>query len=153
MISAIAVIGQNRELGKHNQLLFQVPGDLPRFKKLTMGHPIVMGRKTYDSIGRVLPGRTNIVISHTGDINSLAQALEVAQKAPGSEEIFVIGGGQIYAQAMPKVERLYLTVVEAIDPEADTFFPDYSEFTKVIMDEVYEEKGVKFRYLTLEREA
>jgi dihydrofolate reductase len=151
MISAIAVIGKNRELGKRNQLLFVVPGDLPRFKRLTMGHPIIMGRKTRESIGRELAGRTNIVISRSGQIDSIEKALEKARNSPGSEEIFVIGGGEIYALSMPYVDRLYLTVVDAEAPDADTFFPEYSEFTKVIDDEPQEEDGIKFRYLTLER--
>ena len=151
MISAIAVIGKNRELGKRNQLLFVVPGDLPRFKRLTMGHPIIMGRKTRESIGRELPGRTNIVISRSGEIDTIDKALDLARRSPGSEEIFVIGGGEIYNLAMPYVERLYLTVVEAEASDADTFFPEYTEFTKVIMDEMHEEGGVRFRYLTVEK--
>lgn len=151
MISLIAVIGKNRELGKRNQLLFVIPGDLPRFKRLTMGHPIIMGRKTRESIGRELAGRTNIVISRSGQIDSIEKALEKARNSPGSEEIFVIGGGEIYALSMPYVDRLYLTVVDAEAPDADTFFPEYSEFTKVIDDEPQEEDGIKFRYLTLER--
>jgi len=150
MISAIAVIGQKRELGKDNELLWQVPGDLPRFKQLTMGHPIIMGRKTSESIGRQLPGRTNIVISRQGEIDSIEKAIELAKKSPGSEEIFVIGGGQIYDLAMPLVQRLYLTVVEKT-AEADTFFPDYSDFKRELLNESHEENGIKFRYLTLER--
>lgn len=152
MISAIAVIGRNRELGQANKLIFNVPGDLPRFKAITMGHPIIMGRKTRESIGRELPGRTNIVISRSGEVKSIEEAIELAKKSPGSEEIFVIGGGEIYNLAMPYVERLYLTVVDAEAPDADTFFPDYSGFTKVIMDEEHEVEGMKFRYLTLGRE-
>lgn len=150
MISAIAVIGQKNELGNKNNLLWQVPGDLPRFKNLTMGHPIIMGRKTAESIGRELPGRTNIVMSRNGEVSSIEKALELAKKSPGSEEIFVIGGGEIYKLAMPYVEKLYLTVVENT-AEADTFFPDYSEFKKILSDEPHEENGIKFRYLTLER--
>ena len=150
MISVIAVIGQKNELGNKNQLLWQVPGDLPRFKNLTMGHPIIMGRKTAESIGRELSGRTNIVISRSGEIDSLVKALELAKKSPGSEEIFVIGGGEIYKLAMPHVQKIYLTVVENT-AEADTFFPDYSEFNKVLLDEPHEENGIVYRYLTLEK--
>jgi len=150
VIAAIAVIGRKRELGNRNNLIFDVPGDLPRFKAITMGHPVIMGRKTHDSIGRDLPGRTNIVVSHGGEINTIEKALARAKTAPGSDEIFVIGGGEIYKLAMPYIERLYLTVVDD-EAEADTFFPDYSEFKKVIFDESHEENGIKFRYLTLER--
>ena len=159
MFSAIAVIGRNREIGKKNQLIFSVPGDLPRFKKITIGHPIIMGRNTYESIGRPLLGRTNIVVSSTLDkqsegivvVDDLDQAVEIAKKSPGSEEIFIIGGGKVFAASMDKVDRLYLTIVEAEEPEADSFFPDYSYFTKIISEESHEEEGVKFRYLTLER--
>lgn len=150
MISAIAVIGKNKELGNKNNLLWQVPGDLPRFKKLTMGHPIIMGRKTAESIGRELPGRTNIVVSRKSEINSIEKAFDLAKNSPGSEEIFVIGGGEIYKLALPYVQKLYLTVVEKT-AEADTFFPDYREFGKVLSDEPHEDNGIKYKYLTLER--
>lgn len=157
MISAIAVIGKNRELGAANKLVFKVPGDLPRFRSITMGHPIIMGRKTFESIGRVLPGRANIVISRDTTlviegatvVESIEKALELGRQAEGSEEVFVIGGGEIYNLAMPYVERLYLTVVDESAREADVFFPDYSNFTKVILDEEHEVEGVKFKYLTL----
>ncbi len=162
MLSIIAVIGKNRELGEKNQLLWHVPGDLPRFKKLTMGHPVIMGRKTHSTFqykGGPLPGRTNIVITHDLQykkegfviVHSFEEALEIAKKSQGSEEIFIIGGGQIYAQAINKADRIYLTVVDARASSADTFFPDYSRFSKVIFQELHEEEGIKFTYLTLER--
>ncbi|GAB4026891.1 MAG: type 3 dihydrofolate reductase [Candidatus Microgenomates bacterium] len=151
MISAIAVIGPNRELGESNKLIYVVPGDLPRFKRITMGHPIIMGRKTHESIGRELPGRTNIVLSRSSQINTPERALEVAKKSPGSEEIFVIGGGEIFELFMPYVERLYLTIVETPAPGADTFFPDYAEFAKIVSEEVKEAAGMRFRYVTMER--
>ncbi|MBI5613431.1 dihydrofolate reductase [Candidatus Gottesmanbacteria bacterium] len=158
MISIIACIGKNRELGKDNHLLWTIPGDLPRFKLLTTGHPIIMGRKTFQSIGKPLPGRTNIVIS--SDITfrasgvvvsrSLDEALELARKSVGNNEIFVIGGGSVYAQALGKTDRLYLTLVDA-KAEADAFFPDYSKFTKNISSESHESDGMKYTYLTLEK--
>ncbi len=138
MLSIIAVIGKNRELGKDNKLLWHVPGDLPRFKKLTTGHPVIMGRKTFESIGKPLSGRTNIVISKNAVIpgatvvRSFDEAVEVAKNSPGSDEIFVIGGGSVYAQAIDRADRLYLTIVDAVAPDADTFFPDYSKFSEVI---------------------
>src|SRR6185503_7742279 len=108
MISAIAAIGRNRELGKGNQLIWQIPDDLKRFKSLTTGHPIIMGRKTFDSIGRVLPNRTNIVITrdthwnHEGVVvaHSVEDAIEKG-KALDQSEIFIIGGAQIYEAALP----------------------------------------------------
>ncbi len=158
MISAIAVIGKNRELGNEQRLIWKVPGDLPRFKNITMGHPIIMGRKTYESIGRVLPGRANIIVSRHKDlqisggivVDSIEAAIAAAIEQDGAEEIFVIGGGEIYRQALPLIKRLYLTIVDESE-EADTYFPDYSEFVKIVSDESSEVDGMKFRYLNLER--
>ncbi|MBI2443270.1 MAG: dihydrofolate reductase [Candidatus Levybacteria bacterium] len=165
MISIIAAIGKNRELGKNNALLWHIPGELPRFKHITMGHPIIMGRKTFESIGRVLPNRTNIVITRDFStrprlaemqgvetvkfVGSLDEAIEEAKKATGSEEIFVIGGGQIFEQALPLADKLYLTLVAA-SFDADTFFPDYSMFSKVVEREEHESE-FKYTFLTLQR--
>lgn len=115
-----------------------------------MGHPVIMGRKTFESIGRTLPERANIVISRQGPVRSLDEAIEKAKKSPGNEEIFIIGGGQIFAQAIDQADRLYLTVVDASAP-ADTFFPDYSQFSKVVLNEPHESHGFRFIYLTLEK--
>lgn len=158
MISAIAIISKNLGLGKDNKLLFHIPGELPRFKKITTGHPIIMGRKTFESLGRPLPGRTNIVITkdkqyrHPGIIivYSLDEAIKKAQSQAGSEEIFVIGGGQVFTEAMPQTNRLYLTVVDK-NSEADTFFPDYSDFKKVISKEDRLDWEVPYSFLILER--
>lgn len=157
MLSIIAVIGKNRELGKDNKLLWHIPGDLPRFKQITSGHPVIMGRKTFQSIGRPLPGRANFVITSdptfTAEgvtiISSLDEAIEKAKAAPGADEVFVIGGGSVYAQAIGKAERLYLTVVDS-KAEADVFFPEYSRFTTVISKEEKEAEGYHFTYLTLQ---
>jgi len=110
-----------------------------------------MGRKTFESIGHPLPNRTNIVISSHSEISSLDAALKRAKFAPGREEIFIIGGGSVYAQAINKADRLYLTIVDATAPGADTFFPDYSRFTKVISEESHEENGIRYTYRTLEK--
>ncbi len=158
MLSLIAVIGKNRELGKDKELLWHIPGDLPRFKKITMGHPIIMGRKTYESVGNPLPGRTNIVITHDQSFDvaglavthSLDEALELAKVSEGSDEIFIIGGGEIYKQVMSHADRLYLTLVDR-EAEADTFFPEYSEFDKVIEQETLHVDGSMLTYLTLEK--
>jgi dihydrofolate reductase len=158
-ISLIAAIAsENRALGKDNQLIYKIPSDLSRFKDLTTGHPIVMGRKTFESIGRLLPNRTNIII--TRDLNYqveggevahlLDEALKIAKQSEGSEEVFVIGGGQIYQEVIGKADKLYLTVVEG-NPSADTFFPDYSEFKKVIFEESHEENGLKYKFVDLEK--
>ena len=159
MLSLIAVIGKNRELGKDDKLLWYIPGDLPRFKSLTLNHPIIMGRKTYESLPKKpLPLRTNIVISSNPSfsvpgaivVSSLDSALGEASQSGGAEEIFVIGGGSIYKLALEKADRLYLTVVDATAP-ADTFFPEYSQFSKVISQENYTEGGFHYTYLTLEK--
>lgn len=164
MISIIAVIGKNRELGKDNDLIWNLPADLKRFRDITRGHPVIMGRKTFESIGKPLQNRTNIIISsHSPNtpnalnspncffVSSLDAAITRAISSTGSEEIFVIGGGSVYAQAITKADRLYLTVVDAVAPLADTFFPDYSRFTKVIEESAHEENGIHYTYRTLKK--
>jgi dihydrofolate reductase len=158
-ISIIAAMDSKRGLGKENKLLFKIPEDFQRMQKLTMGHPIIMGRKTFASIGRVLPGRLNIVVTHDPFVTqegllfatSLEEAIKIASENE-KEESFIFGGGQIYQQAMEKgiVDRLYLTLVDG-DFGADTFFPDYPNFKKIILKEDKEEAGYKYKFLTLEK--
>lgn len=157
MLSLIAIIGKNRELGKDNKLIWNIPSDLKRFRQITNGHPVIMGRKTYESIGHPLPVRQNIVISSNPSfsvegvvlVRSFDEAIDVAKQSPGSEEIFVIGGGNVYAQAINRADRLYLTVVDAA-AAADTFFPDYSRFSKVVFRKEQQSDGFSYTYLTLE---
>jgi len=168
-ISIIAAIGRNRELGKGNKLLWHIPGELQRFKKITMGHPIIMGRKTFDSIDRVLPGRVNIVITHDTQgflqkanaegkkmqdlraVSSLKNALEIAKREKGNDLIFIIGGGQIFEQALPIADTLYLTVVDADFPDADVYFPEYKEFTKIIDREDHFSEQFRYSFFTLKK--
>lgn len=152
MLSIIAVIGKHRELGKDNHLLWNIPSDLKRFRDITRGHPVIMGRKTFESIGHPLPDRKNIVISRHGEIPgvTVVHSLEEAIKVAGEGEIFVIGGASIYALAIEKANRLYLTLVDQSAPDADAFFPEYSRFTKVISKEDHSENGINFSYLTLD---
>ena len=120
---------QNQGIGIQGQMPWHLPADLQRFRRLTMGHPLIMGRKTYQSIGRPLPGRQMIVVTHQPQwsaegcqvVLSLTDALARAQQG-GTDEVFVIGGAQIYAQTLALVNRLYLTRVEA-RLTADAFFP------------------------------
>jgi dihydrofolate reductase len=157
MISLIVAMDKNRLIGGKNKLLWNIPGELKRFREITSGHPIIMGRKTHESIGRVLPNRTNIII--TRDVNyqvdealvvhSLKEALTKAESEPGGEEIFVIGGGQIYSEALPLVDRLYITVIDH-EYEGDTYFPDYSDFAKVLEEKEFEENGIKYKTQILE---
>lgn len=159
-ISIIAAIGKNKELGKDNKLLWHIPEDFKRFKNLTSGHPIIMGRKTWDSLPlKPLPNRTNIIVTQNSKlkttkifvVNSMKQAIEMGKRT-GTEEAFIIGGGQIYEQAIKKglVDKLYLTVIDA-NFDADTFFPDYSEFKKVVFEEEGESDGYEYKFLELEK--
>jgi dihydrofolate reductase len=131
MLSLIAAVARNRAIGKDNQLLWHLPEDMKHFRETTRGKPVVMGRKTWESLPekfRPLPGRQNIVVSrdpaykaHGADLaGSLEGALALAG---GAEEVFVIGGEQLYRAALPFADRLYLTEVE-LEPEADAFFPE-----------------------------
>ena len=156
-ISMIAAIASgNRALGKDNKLIYQIPEDLKRFKDLTSGHAIIMGRKTFESIGRVLPNRISIVI--TRDLSYSAEGAivvhsldEALKQVRDGDEIFIIGGGQIYQEAIGLADKLYLTIVEG-NPEADTFFPDYSEFKRIVwQSEQQQSDGFKYRFLELER--
>ena len=158
-VSMVAAIGKNRELGKNNKLIWHIPSDVVRFRKLTSGHPIIMGRKTHESIGRLLPNRTNIIITRDPNykvegaivVSSMEDAIEKAKNEQGSGEIFIMGGAQIYTLGMPFANKLYLTKIDAEEPAADAFFPTYLEFRKIIKRESSEENGLKFEYLDLER--
>ena len=159
-ISAIAAIGEHRELGRNNQLLWRIPGELARFKEITMGHPMIMGRKTFESIGRVLPGRANIIITRDSAyqiegaivVPSIEKAIEVAKKQPGGDsEIFVIGGGQIFKETLSLTDRLYLTIVHKSYPDADVYYPEYPEFTQVVSQEEKEGPEFSYTFLTLDR--
>lgn len=155
-ISIIANLGKNNGIGKNNQLLFRISDDLKHFKKITFGHPVIMGLNTYRSIGRILPGRLNIILS-PDQINisgckvakSISEALKIAQ-AKKSDEVFFIGGEMVYRQAVKLADRLYLTIVDS-KKEADTFFPDYSEFDKIVSEEKKESDGYKYKFVVLER--
>ncbi|MEK7539185.1 MAG: dihydrofolate reductase [Patescibacteria group bacterium] len=133
MISLIAAIGKNNELGKGNALLWHMPADLKHFRKVTLLHPVVMGRKTFESIGKPLPNRRNIVITRDANykkagveiVHSLAGALDLFSDK--NEEIFIIGGAEIYKQTMPIADKLYITHIEAEDKKADAFFPKINE--------------------------
>lgn len=129
MISIIAALARNGAIGYHNDLIYHLPADLKRFKALTTGHSIVMGRHTFESFPKgALPNRRNIVLSRNTDLTlpgaEVFTSLEAALKAcKNEEEVFVIGGGSIYQQALPYAERLLLTLVDDTPQNADTFFP------------------------------
>lgn len=155
-LSLIAAIDENRGLGKNNQLLFKIPEDMKRFRKITEGHVIIMGRKTFESIGRPLPNRTNIVITRDENyeapggivVHSLDEAFVVAASYAAEKEVFIIGGGEIFKQSIGSADKLYLTVVKGTY-DADTFFPDYSVFTKVEFEEEQTEGKYKYKFVNL----
>jgi dihydrofolate reductase len=136
-VTLIAAVGRNGVIGADNDMPWRIPDDFAYFKRTTLGHPIVMGRKTFDSIGRVLPGRRTIVVTHQPDwahpgvetAHSLSEALSLAGPA---DEVFICGGGQIYAEAMPWAHRLLITEVDE-SPEGDVHFPeiDISDWREV----------------------
>lgn len=162
MISIVVAMGHGRVIGRDNGLLWHLPGDLKHFKKVTDGHPVIMGRKTWESLPekfRPLPGRTNIVVTRDASYAapgavlapSVEAALESAKNAPGADDIIVIGGGEIYRLALPYADRLYLTLVDDPTPGTVTF-PEYeSEFRNELSREAREENGITYEWVTLER--
>lgn len=135
MITLIAACSENRVIGKNGTLIWHIPEDLKRFKKLTLGHPIVMGRKTFESIGKALPGRTNIILTRDKNFkadgclvyNKMSDILELFEK----NNIFVIGGGEIYKQFLDKADRIELTLIHK-NYEGDTFFPELENDWQVV---------------------
>ena len=129
-LSIAVATGENKEIGKNNQLLWHMPADLKFFKQTTSGHTVIMGRKTFDSVGKPLPNRRNIVITRDTDlriagtevVNSLDEALSITQNE--EKPVFIIGGAEIYRQALPKTDLLYLTTIHN-QFDADTFFPEF----------------------------
>jgi dihydrofolate reductase len=153
----VAISKQTRAIGKGNELLWRIPDDLKRFKALTTGHPIIMGRKTYESIGKPLLNRTNIIVTRNDSyiapecvvVASIEDAITEASKLDA--QVFIIGGAEIYRETIDIADRLYLTVIEG-DKEADVFFPAYGGFQKLVSEESkMTEDGLKYKWLTLEK--
>jgi len=157
-LSLIAAVAANGVIGSDNALPWRLPEDLKRFKALTLGHPVIMGRKTFESIGRPLPGRRNLVITHNPRyraegcevLTSLEAAL--AACAGTADEIFVIGGAQIYAEALPLARRLYLTEIRAEFP-GDAHFPafDRGAWRETAREHHRAESGIEFDFTVYER--
>jgi dihydrofolate reductase len=154
----IAAMADNRIIGKDNQMPWHLPADFAWFKRCTMGKPVLMGRKTYESIGRPLPGRLNIVISRdetlkiegVTTVTSIEQALDVAGDV---EEVMIIGGGAIYASCLPMANKLYVTHIEAAI-DGDTQFPDWGDQFKETYSEMYqadEKNAYNMRFTVLEK--
>lgn len=161
-VAIVVATAKNGAIGKGQDLLFRIVDDMKRFKSLTLGHPVIMGRKTWESIPpqfRPLPGRTNIVVTRNPQfqaegaivVSSLSEAFKKACDL--DNQIFVVGGGEIYKEAIPYTDKLYLTLVES-DTEGDIFFPDWrQDFTKeTYREERTDEKtGLKYTWIDLER--
>lgn len=140
MFSLIAAVGKNRELGKQGKLVFRIPEDMEFFKETTMGHKVLMGRKTWESLPKKLAGRKNIVVSRNevpgADVAIFDLKAFIDENKDADEEFFVIGGGMVYFELLPHAKRIYLTEVDAEIPEADSFFPVFDKTE-------YEEKVIK----------
>lgn len=157
-ISMIVARSRNHVIGKDNQMPWKISADLQFFKKVTMGYPIIMGRKTWESIGRPLPGRRNIVVSRNTNysaigaelVGSLDQALELLKEF---KRVFVIGGQQLFTQAFPQADELFITEIE-IQVDGDTYFeiPDPNDWQEA--ERILESEGdIQFAYVTLRRKA
>jgi dihydrofolate reductase len=159
IISIVVAIANNWVIGRNNALPWNLPADMEHFRKLTSGKPVIVGQKTYESIGKPLPGRTNIIITlnknYTANgcliVHSIEESLAAAKDF---EEVMVIGGASIYEQFLPLADRLYLTLIDA-NIEGDTFFPefDYSDWNEVerVKNEPDKENIYPYTFLTLER--
>ena len=148
MINIIAAVGKNLELGKDNNLIWHIPGDLKYFKNLTEGHTVVMGRRTFESIGKALPNRKNIVISH-GDIfdKDIIVISNYKKVLDLDEDVFIIGGKSIYELFIPYADNLYLTEIDAEYEYADTYFPFFEKDLydkEIIKDENYNNINYSF---------
>ncbi|UUM30277.1 type 3 dihydrofolate reductase [Vibrio japonicus] len=158
IISMIAAMAQDRIIGKDNQMPWHLPADFAWFKRCTMGKPVVMGRKTYESIGRPLPGRQNIVISRDSNlvidgVTTVTSIDEAIQTAGEAEEIMIIGGGTIYEACLGKADKLYITHIEA-NVDGDTQFPVWSSEFKETYSENYqadEKNAYDMRFVVLEK--
>ena len=147
IISIIAAMDRNRLIGNNNELPWHLPADLAHFKKITLNKPILMGRKTYESIGRPLPGRQNIVLTRKADleiegvtvVTSLEAAIEICE---GIDEVMVIGGGTIYELVIPQAQRMYLSYVDG-EFEGDAWFPDFDESQWDISESIVQEPDEK----------
>ena len=159
-LALIAAVAHNSVIGRGGELPWRIPADLQYFKAITMGKPMIMGRRTFESIGKALPGRTNIVVTRSADFSAddvdvagnLEQALEIAA-GTGADEVMVIGGGEIYAAALPRADRLYLTEVH-IDAVGDVRFPtfDRAQWRELSRDDhAAAGDNPAFSFVTLER--
>jgi dihydrofolate reductase len=158
IVTIVVAIAENYAIGKNNQLLWHMPADLKHFKNITTGHTVIMGRKTYDSVGKPLPNRRNIIVTRQEIkiegcqvVNSIEEALALCAD---QQEVFIVGGAEIYKLAMSKTDRIYLTIIHH-SFDADTLFPeiDYMEWKETAREDHQPDEKNKFPYsfITLER--
>ena len=156
IISLIAAIGKNNVIGVDNKLPWKLSADLKRFKAITSGKPVIMGRKTFESIGRPLPNRINIIITRDKNYNVnecvvVHSADDALNAARGNEEIMIIGGEQIFKEFLQRANKMYLTIIEK-DFEGDAYFPEYNKNEwKEVSREEHEDGGLKYSFVNLER--
>lgn len=156
IISMIVARGKNNEIGGNNSLLWHLPSDLKFFKKTTMGKSIIMGRNTFESLPKALPGRKNIVMSHEANYSApgafVVTDVQAALKEVDTDEVFIIGGASIYRIFLPIAAKLYITEIDFTSENADVFFPevDLSEWNQTLLDEG-EENGLKYKHMLYER--
>lgn len=155
-VSMIAAVGKNNEIGRGNELIFRLHGDMRFFKETTTGSTVVMGRKTFESLPRALPNRRNIVISRNGDYSApgaeVCKSVDEALRLCENDNVFVIGGGMIYSEFLKYAQKLYLTEVNAECADADTFFPEFdkSRWSRQVLSEQCE-NGVKYSHILYEK--
>ena len=157
-IAIVAAVARNRVIGRSNALPWRLPDDLKHFKRLTLGHPIVMGRRTWESLPGILPERRHVVVTRDPTYRApgaeVVHSLDEAVVAAGGDEVLVVGGADLYAQALPLAQRLYLTVVDA-DVEGDAWFPvlDSAQWREVARDAhpADDRHAYPFSFVTLER--
>jgi len=156
-INIIAAIGKNNELGKNNDLIWKFKKDMKFFKEITMGHPIVMGRKTFELLPKILPGRKNIIISRSELVNNEIEIYKSIREflikyQDYKDDIFIIGGAMIYNEFIDIASKLYLTEIEDECKDADVYFPAFNKenFTKEIISEK-EENNIKFNHVLYKR--
>ncbi len=150
-LTLIAAAAENNALGKDNRMIWHLPDDFKRFKQLTSGHHIIMGRKTFESLPGMLPNRMHVIITRQNDykaeggiiVNSLDEAI---RSCDGDNEAFIIGGGEIYKQAIDRADKIELTRVFGISPEADAFFPEIDSAKWQLAEEVFHPKDGKHAY-------
>ena len=156
ILSLIAAVGRNNELGKNNSLIWRLDGDLPFFRRMTTGKTVIMGRKTFESLPKALPNRRNIVLTSNEEYEAEGAEVftdfhKVLESVKDEEEVFVIGGGKVYSLFLPFADRIYLTEADAEDSEADVYFPelDKSLFKRKSID--FGGTDIKYEHVLYEK--